>query len=527
MRYDFLMAAFLFAMGGFLLILVIFSLTRRELMLGFVLLGLLALANSIFAFGYAAFILADSESAMLQFNHIQYIAIPFIYLLWYLISLQQRTRMRMLPINRIWLLLIIPIVCLLANFLFPWNSGIEPKWFQQLYFVSYRVATDSGIGNGYVTLLFKKGPMYYALMGFQMLLALLSARNYFLVFRKSESLYKRNLLMLMIASLIFAFLLTITMIRNETAIIDSAPLVTGAFAIFMLLALYKYEFFDLIPFAYRQLFQGSALPVVILDKSKTLISANSSARKIYGGNLDFREILSLKDFDQIDDKFNFDLEKTGEHETVLEKNGDARYYKVTLESLRRGEKGLFGYLLRFIDVTDHKVEMQRMEVMATYDDLTQTYNRRVFYNKASEAFDQAVLDKSRFAFIMFDLDNFKEVNDIYGHQAGDMVLVEMAGIVRKHLADSDIFSRYGGEEFIIYCSNRDPDNAYELAEKLRYDLGSQVFEYNTHKIKVTASFGVSGATKQVTKSFEHYIKDSDDGLYRAKNEGKNKVVKVQ
>lgn len=180
MRYDFLMVAFLFAMGAVQLILVIISFTRRELMLGFVLLGLLALANCVFLFGYGAFILSDSETSMLRFNHIQYFAIPFIYVLWYFISLQQRTKKRMLPANRIWPFMIIPLVAVLTNLLYPWKSGIEPSWIQRLYFVSNEIVIDTRIGSGYAALIYVKGPIYYILMSFNMVMALFAARNYFL-----------------------------------------------------------------------------------------------------------------------------------------------------------------------------------------------------------------------------------------------------------------------------------------------------------------------------------------------------------
>ncbi len=527
MRYDFLMVALLFVVGAILLVLVIFSLTRRELMLGFILLGLLALANCIFLFGYGAFILSDSETAMLKFNHIQYLAIPFIYVLWYFISLQQRTRIRMLPANKIWLFLIIPVLAVAANMLYPWKSGVDPSWVQKLYFVSNEIISDTNFGAGFTTLIFVKGPMYYILMFFNMIMALLAASNYFLVYRKSDALYKRNLLALVIASLLFFVILIMTFINTHTASIDTSPLVTATFALLALFALYKYEFFDLMPFAYRQLFQGANYPIAILDKSKTFISANNSMKEMYNEKMDFREILTLKDFNKVDETFFSDLEKNNEHETSIEIKSEIKYYSVRLDSLNRHNDKHIGYLLRFIDITEHKREMIQMEKIAAYDDLTKILNRRVFYLKASEAFDEAVVNKKGFSFIMFDLDEFKDVNDIYGHQAGDHILTEMARLFTEKLDEADIFARYGGEEFIIYCPKQSPDEAFVLAGTLRSVLENNVFNFNKHKIKITASFGVSGSNRLVQKSFEHYIKDSDDGLYRAKNKGKNNVVIVR
>ncbi len=526
MRYDFLIVALLFSMGALLFIVALFSLTRRELMLGFILLGLLALANCFFLFGYAGFILADSETPMLMFNHIQYIGIPFIFVIWYFISLQQKTRMRMLPMKKLWMFLIIPVFAVVANLLYPWKAGVDPSQIQQLYFISHTVVFETSIGSGFDTIIYVKGPMYYVLMSFNIVLTGFSAINYFSVYRKSAAVYKRNLLILLVASLILMVMVIIPMSRSKTALLDSSPLICGVFALLLLMALYKYEFFDLLPYAYRSIFQAASFPIFILDKSDTLISANNAAREVFKSHLDFREIMTIDNFDEIDTGFAKSIRKNGECEIKVYVNGEIRYYRAKLETLESTNKRHIGYVLPFTDITDHKLELRQMEMIATYDDLTRIYNRRVFYKMASVAFDDAVINKSPFSFIMFDLDNFKEVNDIYGHQAGDHVLQEIAHLFSDLLLANDIFARYGGEEFIIYCREREPQDALRLAEFLRKTLEERIFEYDNHKIRITASFGVSGSKKQVSKSFEHYIKDSDDGLYLAKNKGKNRVVIV-
>ncbi|MBN2696773.1 MAG: diguanylate cyclase [Bacilli bacterium] len=526
MRYDFLLVALLFSMGALLLLIVVFSFTRRELMLGFVLIGLMALVNCIFLFGYGGFVLADDESAMLVFNHIQYLGIPFIYVLWFFVSVQQRTRRRMLPMKRLWFFLVIPVLALVTNIVYPWKAGADPLGIQKLYFISHTIAMEPRIGSGYDAILFLKGPIYYVLMVFNIIMASLSALNYYHVYKRSEAVYKRNLLILFVASLVLMLVIIIPLSSRNTAIIDTSPLFTGAFALLVFLALYKYEFFDLIPFAYRRVFQGASFPIFILDKQKTLISANNSAKDLFSERMNFREIVTLKDFNRFDKDFYQCLAENGEYELEFEVSGKKRYYQVKLEGLESNGKRHIGYILPFIDITEHRIEMERMEKIAAYDDLTRILNRRVFYEKASEAFDDAVLNKTPFSFIMFDLDDFKEINDIYGHQAGDQILTEMAELIACNLLESDIFARYGGEEFIIYCRAREPQDALRLAEHLRKVLEEHIFDFQNHKIRVTASFGVSGPKKQVTKSFERYIKDSDDGLYQAKSKGKNKAVIV-
>jgi len=523
MRYDFLMAAILFAMGSFMFITVVFALTRRELLLGFVLLSLLALANGIFSVSYGGFILSDTESSMLIFTHFSYIAAPFISLIWFLISIQQRTKVRMLPMQKYWPFLVVPVLVLCASLMYPWGPSTGTVWFQRLFFVSHSMETSASIGSGFSTLIFEKGSLYFIMTAYDALLFLGAAINYYDTFQKTESVHRRDILILLITSLVAFGFLVYTLSSSNTALIGILPFASVAITILAMACLYKYEFFDLIPFAYRQLFQSVSVPIFIFDKSMTVISANDTAKKYYGNIFNFRELMNIQDFNRIDSNFRDDLIKKGEHETFVNTNGDTRYFNARFEVLKQDGKQSFGYLLQYVDITDHKKELARMENAATYDDLTKIFNRRVFYLKAASAFDEAVLKKEDFSFVMFDLDEFKEINDIYGHQAGDFILEKMAELFTNMLDHTDIFARYGGEEFIIFCRNKAPEEAAGLAEKMRQELDVHIFEYNGRKIKTSASFGVSGSSGVVKKSFERYIKDSDDGLYLSKSKGKNKV----
>jgi diguanylate cyclase (GGDEF)-like protein len=155
--------------------------------------------------------------------------------------------------------------------------------------------------------------------------------------------------------------------------------------------------------------------------------------------------------------------------------------------------------------------------------LTKIHNRRFFFKKATEEFDIAIEERQRIALIMFDLDDFKEVNDIFGHQAGDMVLQEMAAMFRKELTDDDLFARYGGEEFIIFQRNKTIDEAAKVANRLCALLKAHVFIHEKRTIRASASFGVAGVKKQINQSLDRYIKEADDALYKAKALGKKQI----
>jgi diguanylate cyclase (GGDEF)-like protein len=119
------------------------------------------------------------------------------------------------------------------------------------------------------------------------------------------------------------------------------------------------------------------------------------------------------------------------------------------------------------------------------------------------------------------------VNDIYGHLVGDSVLFELASLFSNQLDGDAIFARYGGEEFIVFLIKKGPNEALAMAESLRSSLENHLFTFDNRKIGLTASFGVSGSEGQTNKSFERYLKESDDALYQAKHAGKNRVSIIQ
>lgn len=175
-----------------------------------------------------------------------------------------------------------------------------------------------------------------------------------------------------------------------------------------------------------------------------------------------------------------------------------------------------------------KDAQRRLLEMATTDDLTGVANRRYFY----ERFEQEVARAKRYhhplSCLILDLDNFKKVNDNYGHLAGDQVLREIAGIIRDNCRTSDLPARFGGEEFIVLLPETDLSGAASFAERLRQLIASREIPLkNGYKMVVTASLGVASLTPAelgALDSGEKLIQLADDALYQAKRGGKNRVV---
>jgi len=159
---------------------------------------------------------------------------------------------------------------------------------------------------------------------------------------------------------------------------------------------------------------------------------------------------------------------------------------------------------------------------ATIDELTKCYNRKEFNNILARMLSSSKrYQGSNFAMIMFDLDHFKNINDRYGHLAGDYVLKELSELVRFLLRDSDIFARVGGEEFMIILPQTKLHGALKTAQKLRSYIENYKFKFNSVVIPVTISLGI---TSIMLNDDSFTILDRvDKALYKAKETGRNKV----
>jgi len=161
---------------------------------------------------------------------------------------------------------------------------------------------------------------------------------------------------------------------------------------------------------------------------------------------------------------------------------------------------------------------------ATKDGLTRIYNKKYFSEQIAKDFAYALRHNEITSLIMIDIDHFKQVNDEYGHQAGDFVLRELSTIVGDALRSEDLFARIGGEEFAIILREIDERRAHVLAERIRRTVEVHKFFWEGQRIRVTISLGVSTLASANFRSPAEMIRTADEYLYRAKNSGRNRVA---
>lgn len=158
--------------------------------------------------------------------------------------------------------------------------------------------------------------------------------------------------------------------------------------------------------------------------------------------------------------------------------------------------------------------------LATTDPLTGAYTRRYFTDKVKEILQS---EKPRFCILLFDIDHFKKINDQYGHNVGDLALVEFSSLMEKSSRESDLFARWGGEEFILLLPHIALSSATEKAEQLRQKLADTVIQLPEVSFTMTVSIGVV-EFNPVTPKLETLIDIADQRLYKAKQQGRNQVV---
>ena len=171
-----------------------------------------------------------------------------------------------------------------------------------------------------------------------------------------------------------------------------------------------------------------------------------------------------------------------------------------------------------------KTKVVELDKLASTDPLTGLYNRRLFFQRLDEEVSRAVRHVSPITLVFLDIDLFKEVNDNYGHQAGDLVLKQLAIIMTRLLRASDVLGRVGGEEFMILLPDTPAKPGLEVAQRLRKKVEESTFSYSGQTIQLTISAGVYHVSNPKALEVDELVKRADNALLEAKNSGRNHVV---
>jgi len=171
---------------------------------------------------------------------------------------------------------------------------------------------------------------------------------------------------------------------------------------------------------------------------------------------------------------------------------------------------------------------KRYESLSMKDSLTSLYNRRFFYTQITPAIARTARGSGELYILLLDLDNFKVINDKYGHNSGDQVLVDVAKALNSMMRDTDLVARFGGEEFIVLFSQKDSAQSLAFAERIRKVVKSLHWVFEGKSVSISVSIGMYCISKntinQKGEDIDAFIHYADLAMYQAKSKGKNQVV---
>ena len=466
------------------------------------------LTSMIYCFGYA-FSLTSTSLVQLRFwNIVQYAGMPFFPPLGLMFVMQylgyKLTRKRIIA------LLIIPCLTLLINV-----TNESHHIFYRIYDI------HSVLGAPYSEIEYGVWFIVHNIFIFSCMFAaflLLLSR-----WKETISVYRPQLFALICGQLlpiVTAFLLFIGMTPSG---IDPVPMVIWFSSVLYLWSITSSRMLSIMPVAKETIFNSMNDGVIVLNDSYQLIEYNYACKNMFTA-LD-RSTLG-QPFDQVwykltEQSFPVQLDTISDKLNVT--IHQANYiYQLRISMLQQSNNNS-GLLIIFTDITELHTLQQKLEHQAYYDELTQIYNRRAFFQQSEQSLMKVKDNLSPFTVILFDIDFFKKVNDTYGHQTGDQILVHIAQICKVELGEHMLFARYGGEEFVLALTGYTLVEGENFANHLRLCIEQKPLVENERFVSVTSSFGVSATTGATEETIYQLLQKADEALYAAKRAGRNQV----
>lgn len=286
----------------------------------------------------------------------------------------------------------------------------------------------------------------------------------------------------------------------------------------------------------HELLEISADGIFLVDQNLTILHANSGAERILGYSIaEFLELPMDKLFSENDRNVNtsaivrFINSSSTQYSydvpsriTLIHKNGQETPVAVTLSKKLHGDQILLVAIIKSIAQLDNKIRL--LEKQAYTDPLTQIGNRSEFekYLKTRKRQDKRKTGGS-VGILVLDIDDFKSINDQYGHPIGDMVLKIFADVVSESLRENDRLFRIGGEEFVIIAEKLHRSDAHPFAERIREAVEQRPITLPAKTIHITCSIGVCLSDSH-DDNLEEMIRKADKAMYRAKDNGKNQTA---
>lgn len=307
--------------------------------------------------------------------------------------------------------------------------------------------------------------------------------------------------------------------------VDLGPLTFTLLAGIMAWGFFRHHLLDVVPVAMAEVFNSMSDGVIVLDGKGRIIDLNPAAAELVSRPRDLVTGCAAEEclahLPGVMEKLRGPSQDHGE--VTVESPDLSRTYDLRVSPLADHKGRAVGTLLVWRDITDRKKLELELKRLANTDSLTGTLNRGSFLERGNLELTNARRYDRPLSLMMIDLDHFKKINDVYGHQTGDHALRSFAEAVRDELRQGDLFGRMGGEEFAILLSQSDGHSAPVVAERLRQVVSA--LELDTHRgpLRFTVSIGLTTRVP-ADLALDSLISRADMALYQSKTQGRNMVM---
>lgn len=272
--------------------------------------------------------------------------------------------------------------------------------------------------------------------------------------------------------------------------------------------------------------------ILIVNTNSTIVDVNEEFTKITGYSRKDAigktpKILQSGMYDKSFYQSMWDnIKKTGYwYGEIWNKKKDGTLYPqlLAISQVKDEDNEIINYVGVFYDITQQEQQKKKLERIAHYDTLTELPNRVLLISSIESAIERSKRSKKYLAIIFIDLDGFKQVNDNYGHDTGDLLLVAFSKVINTHIRITDMLARYGGDEFILMLTDLDRSNDYNAFLERIYKSFKTHIKIKKHKILVQVSMGVTIYPQDHNITPEQLIRQADQAMYHSKISGKNKI----
>lgn len=470
-----------------------------------------SLTVAIYSFGYAMEIQSETLQTAMFWVRFQHWGIEFIAPAWLLFSLAiSGYKKRISKIPTILLFLFAVVMLIISQTLGGWNLGHQnPRMDTSGAFPIFTY--DHGVYN-------------YIATGFYSICLGASLVVFLIMYIRSAPSFRKQAIIYLIGSLPPWIALVLYNLDITSSPLDFTPLALGVGELIFAIGFFKFGVLDIIPLARDTIFENMNDGVLILDMEDRILDFNPTLQSIFP-KIEKEDVGSTITEVLSEHPLLLKLVEKNETERIefeIGMNGNSSSYRVS-QSFITNKGKLGGKIISFYEFTSEKELMNKLEKIAATDGLTGIYNRQYFDDLARKEISRMQRYGGVLSMIMLDLDNFKSINDTYGHVAGDKALIVVVNTFRNILRESDLIARYGGDEFLILVPHTEISDAKILAERLRQALEKKTIQVDGNLINVQGSFGVASTKSRSNLTPEILYSLADRAAYRAKALGGNAV----